>query len=316
MSALYWARLPRRDDAAILGATAGLSAAELGETRALLESGVFNRLADAELLSRLGDLAAKSAPPVFLSAAVVTAPTDTGSFTGYASTWTDAGGPDRQGDIIARGAFAASVAAINSGARAVPVLAGDGHADMAPDRVVGRVVRAVEDNVGLWVEAVYAADPGSQTIRAKVASGGLSMSVFGPILGSRPTPAGRELLAVDLIHVLLTAVPANSSAIIMSAKAEPGVDVDALLADQEAWSRSVSADAVLASMVDNPAGMAETAAFLLGTERRDQLAELESWAAGVRVPTEVDVRREQATARRAADQAESYALARFQGRLR
>lgn len=153
-----------------------------------------------------------------MSPTVVSAPPDIGEFTGYASTWTVDGGPDRHGDTIRPGAYADVVKRINNGAVSIPIMAGERHADLSPTVAVGRIIEAREDNIGLWVRARFAPDEFSQTIRRKTLSGALSMSIGAVDVGWIPTATGKEIRSLDLIHVMLTSTPANRSAIIMTAK--------------------------------------------------------------------------------------------------
>jgi hypothetical protein len=59
-AAEYWARLPRRDDDAILGSVAGLSGHEVAEVISLLETRKYSAMSDAELLGQLAEMATKS----------------------------------------------------------------------------------------------------------------------------------------------------------------------------------------------------------------------------------------------------------------
>ncbi len=157
---------------------------------------------------------------------IVEARPGTGSFTGYASTF--GGDPDREGDIVERGAFARVTVALNAGAVTIPVVAspiGGGHGTNDPRDVVGIVRSAVEDAHGWRIEAEFAGDADSQVIRQKVLAGALSMSI-----GYRVRPGGeralrladgrmgRVLTDLDVLHVALTPVAMNPAARVLSAK--------------------------------------------------------------------------------------------------
>lgn len=146
----------------------------------------------------------------------------TGYVEGYASTWRDQGGEDRQDEIVARGAFAKAVAAINAGTVNVPLISAVEHEWEDVGAVVGRVVKAREDDTGLWVRADFGPDDHSQQVRQKTLTGGLSFSVGGFVRQARQVNVAgkkvRELLELDLAHVLLTPTPANRSARVLAAK--------------------------------------------------------------------------------------------------
>jgi hypothetical protein len=62
-AAHYWARLPHRDDDAILGSVAGLSGHEVAEVISLLETRTFSAMSDDELLGQLAEMATKARRP-------------------------------------------------------------------------------------------------------------------------------------------------------------------------------------------------------------------------------------------------------------
>jgi HK97 family phage prohead protease len=166
------------------------------------------------------------------SLVAVDAPTDLGTFTGYASTWTDGGGPDTDGDTFRPGAWAEVVEAVNSGQVDVPIVASDlqAHPDGA-DANVGTVTRMREDHAGLWFEARWASTPDAQLLRQKARDGvvrGLSVK-FGWADGDmRPVRypdgrKGREFLHVPvLFHIAIVQQGANRSARISTAKGASG----------------------------------------------------------------------------------------------
>lgn len=195
---------------------------------------LYNSLAAAErkIMTR-GVAEAKSAAAV----ATVAPPdaTSSGEFTGYAATWRHQGGPDRQGDVIAPGAFTKWVGQVNSGAVVIPVVAGgvSGHSD-APMAVVGRVLEAGQDQTGLWIRASLSGDADAQLLRQKMLAGalsGLSIEYIAGKTGHIIMPDGmaaRELDQVDVFHIALTGVPANPSARVTAVKGGAGTGLAGL----------------------------------------------------------------------------------------
>lgn len=233
-SALYWAR--RRNPDGVRGSVAGLAPDEVRVVRSVLADGVLSEFTDDDLMFTMGELAAgKSTTAVDkhvsgeLAKATATL-ADTGYVEGYASTWRDLGGADRQGDVVAPGAYRKSAEAINAGLVNVPLIAAAGHDWEDPTVVVGKVVRAVEDSTGLWVRATWGEDAAAQRLREIAKSGGYSFSVGGQVASSRPVrlrdgSTARELTELDLAHVLLTHSPANRSARVVTAKQDSALVV-------------------------------------------------------------------------------------------
>jgi HK97 family phage prohead protease len=220
----------------VRAAVDGLSSDQVDAVKSTLRGGLLDVLSDEQLLGLAFDaMTGKSAAvlskhvasgDVAKSTTAVEAPTDTGYVEGYASTWLDRGGADRQGEVVRPGAFRKSAAAINAGLINVPLTATGGEHEFSdPSVVVGKIVRAVEDKTGLWIRATWNADPVAQRLRVLAKGGGLSFSIGGVIEDSGPIrlPNGRtakELITVDLLHVQVTSGPANSSARIITAKDE------------------------------------------------------------------------------------------------
>lgn len=119
---------------------------------------------------------------------------------GYASVF---GAVDLAGDVVERGAFAASLKAIP--AQALRMLF-----QHDPSRAVGRWTHAVEDSTGLWVEGII--DPSTDDARralAMVRAGvldGLSIG-FRALSATQRPGGGRILHAIDLREVSLVAFP-------------------------------------------------------------------------------------------------------------
>lgn len=118
---------------------------------------------------------------------------------GHASLF---GQRDMSGDIVQRGAFAASLLA-QSG-RAFPMLLG--HETRRP---VGVWDRAVEDKLGLYVEGrlfpgTKRADNAARLVREGAVSG---LSIGYRTLRSVRQPEGRVLTEIDLFEISLVAFP-------------------------------------------------------------------------------------------------------------
>lgn len=141
------------------------------------------------------------------------APQNDLKISGYASLF---GQADMSGDIVMRGAFAASLLA--RGDNPLPLLFG--HETQKP---IGVWDRIFEDSAGLFVSGrIFAGDKNSGNKRARhiarlVSEGAIS----GLSIGYRPTRAkpravgGRTLLDLDLWEVSVVAFPMLRSARIM-----------------------------------------------------------------------------------------------------
>jgi HK97 family phage prohead protease len=149
-----------------------------------------------------------------------------GEFTGYASTFNNV---DRGGDVVVRGAFAKTTEAIRLGRVSIPIVAGGcgGHGcDCAPhpNEVVGAIVSAEEDDYGWRIKAEFSADGDSQVMRAKVRSGGLSLSIGyvvrpgGESYGRWNGKSVRFLRDLDVGHVALVPQAMNPLARILEVK--------------------------------------------------------------------------------------------------
>src|SRR5688572_26543434 len=94
-----------------------------------------------------------------------------GSLVGYASTF---GNVDLGGDVVAPGAFAQSLAAVN--VAGLPLLADH----MATtDRVLGTIFHAEENDHGLVIRARFASTDDAQRVRTKMLEGHLSKLSIG-----------------------------------------------------------------------------------------------------------------------------------------
>lgn len=106
---------------------------------------------------------------------------------------------DRGGDVVRRGAFAASLGE----GRAVPLLW-----QHRPGAVIGTIERLLEDGRGLRVVARVT----HPTAAALVARGALTGLSFGYRVRASRGDWPRELLALDLAEVSLVAMPMQAAA--------------------------------------------------------------------------------------------------------
>ena len=121
---------------------------------------------------------------------------------GYASRFDER---DLSGDIVRRGAFAASLLA-----RPAPRPMLHAHDTASP---VGVWDRLVEDGTGLWAEGRLHLGPDTETLARLVRSGGVSgLSIGYRTVRSRQGFGGRELLELDLWEVSVVAFPMLSTA--------------------------------------------------------------------------------------------------------
>lgn len=135
---------------------------------------------------------------------------------GYASTF--GGQPDAQGDIVAPGAFAASIAT-----RPTKLL----YEHQTP---IGKQLELREDEHGLYGRWTIV-DTVAGTDAYKLAKGGvldsLSIGYIPTQVAYRPEDDVRVLLAVDLFEVSAVAIPANTNAVITDVKADQASALDA-----------------------------------------------------------------------------------------
>lgn len=133
-----------------------------------------------------------------------------GRFTALASTYE----LDRQGDRIAPGAFARTLAAIEKRGGRIPLL-------WNHDEPIGSIESARETRDGLEVEAVIALGTG-QGARAYelLKAGALSLSVGFAIApeGATFDDGVRVIHDLDLAEVSVVAVPANAGAVVRDVK--------------------------------------------------------------------------------------------------
>jgi HK97 family phage prohead protease len=143
------------------------------------------------------------------------APGEAGAFTGYASTF--GGSPDAYGDIVAPGAFTASLAA-HAAAGTVPAMLWS-HDQSQP---IGVWTNVTEDAKGLAVSGQLLIDgvPQAAAAYALMKANALGLSIGYKVTAmTEGTP--NVLQAVDLYEISLVAIPANSRAQITSVKSSP-----------------------------------------------------------------------------------------------
>jgi HK97 family phage prohead protease len=131
----------------------------------------------------------------------VTATKTEGKFKALISTF---GVPDKGGDVMHKGAFAASLAKWRSGKRKIPVIWD--HDDSDPLSLIGAVSAhdSQETEVGLVVTGeLYLDEARGAKVYAELKRGTLAEWSFGAIIqSSRPRKdGGRDLLQLDLVEV-------------------------------------------------------------------------------------------------------------------
>lgn len=144
-----------------------------------------------------------------------------GEVEGYAATFDRI--PDSYGDVIAPGAFAASLERWAQEGKPIPLLYGHNTDD--PHHNIGRVIDAREDERGLWVRAEFDADnPTAQYARKLVQEGRLYQFSFayeikdaGTVTLEDGTDA-YELRELELFEVSLVQIPANQRATVDGVK--------------------------------------------------------------------------------------------------
>jgi HK97 family phage prohead protease len=160
---------------------------------------------------------------------------DTGSLTGYASTF---GNVDLGGDVVVPGAFRQAVAAIKSG-RTIPLLAD--HV-ASTDNVIGTIHDATETDAGLVIAAKLARTQRAQDMRSLLTDGHVNRLSIGyqtldESFEDRDGKAVRLLREVELYEVSAVVFAMNPQAAVTSAKtggwtpSDP--DLDLALAEAE-----------------------------------------------------------------------------------
>ena len=176
---------------------------------------------------------------------------DPGELEGHVSVFNNV---DLGGDVVLPGAFKKTLADWSRARQPLPLIADH---DKTTDGLIGSVVEAKEDQVGLWVRARFSSDPKAQSVRTKMIEGhikGMSFTYmdvkayFGQIAGK----SVRFLQELKLMEATVTPFPMNTLAL-ASAKAE---DLTDAALDYEAF-----ADA-LRTALQIPWGPAQKAAVV------------------------------------------------------
>lgn len=143
---------------------------------------------------------------------------DERTIAGYASTF---GFPaDSHGDIVSRGAFVDSVQKIKK--EGIPLLMDHNTSVKA---VLGTVVDAFEDDIGLYIKARLAKTDEVDEIRKKLMQGHLSKMSIGFFIEkhSYTEDRGQEIRVIEkvnLVEVSVVTIPANDRAKILAVKHE------------------------------------------------------------------------------------------------
>ena len=143
----------------------------------------------------------------------------------YASTFDRI--PDAYGDVVAKGAFAGTLARLAENGYNLPLLYG--HVMDNPSNIIGTVTKAVEDDHGLLVEATFDMDnPAAAQVRRAILAKAINKLSFAfSILDSKSVELedgteARELRELEIYEVSIVVVPANPRAAVVAAKdAEP-----------------------------------------------------------------------------------------------
>ena len=144
--------------------------------------------------------------------------TQTGEFTGYASTWD--GEPDLQNDTVARGAFSPALT-LHRKNNTMPAMLWN-HDSSEP---IGRWLSFEEDSTGLLATGKLTLDTKrGREAHALLKDNAISLSIGFSLArnGSRMKGDVREITNISRLHeISLVAVPANHNARIVEVKASP-----------------------------------------------------------------------------------------------
>lgn len=161
---------------------------------------------------------------------------DNGYITGYASTWDRV--PDSYGDIVAKGAFEKSLAALKESGKSIPLLWSHQMSEL--DAYIGIITEIFEDEKGLKFTAKFDDTAEAQRIRQLYKDGRLSKFSFAyNTLDCAPVEledgyVANELRELDIFEVSCVLVPANSFAEVL--------DIKGGLTNEKAGKRNSSKD--------------------------------------------------------------------------
>ena len=147
---------------------------------------------------------------------------DNGSITGYAATFIRE--PDSYGDIIAKGAFSESIAAIEAEGKAIPLLWNHDSGDLKS--YIGTVTELAEDDHGLLFTATFDGTERAQRARELAADGRLCKFSFAYDVLDQGTVAledgteVNELRKLNIHEVSLVMYPANRDTSVVEVKGD------------------------------------------------------------------------------------------------
>lgn len=154
----------------------------------------------------------------FLTVDVKTVPSDgTGTFSGLAATFDDT--PDRQNDVIQRGAFAKSILDWRSRGGYPPLYWMHQHDD--PDALVGKLSSMMEIESGLLVSGKLSLKSAlSLSCYERLLDGSLSsLSIGYAVEAEHERADGANVITrCDLLEVSLVGIPANPRAAVLAVK--------------------------------------------------------------------------------------------------
>jgi HK97 family phage prohead protease len=155
---------------------------------------------------------------------------DPGELDGYVSVF---GNVDQDGDIVLPGAFKKTLDDWSRSKQSLPLIADH---QLSTEGVIGSVVQAKEDGVGLRVRARFSSDAKAQSIRTKMIEGhikGMSFTyqAVRHYLGSMAGKSVRYLQELKLFEATVTPFPVNQMAV-ASAKSATAADPDPMDFDQ------------------------------------------------------------------------------------
>ena len=154
--------------------------------------------------------------------AEIKAESDNGTISGYAATFGHEK-PDSYGDVIAKGAFAESIAKIEATGKKLPLLWNHDSSDVSA--YIGTVTKLQEDDHGLYFEAAFDDTDKAQRVRQLAQDGRICKLSFaynvldaGTVTLEDGTEA-YELRKLDLFEVSLVMYPANPDTSVVEVKA-------------------------------------------------------------------------------------------------
>ena len=148
---------------------------------------------------------------------------DNGAISGYAATFTHEQ-PDSYGDVIAKGAFAESVAEIESSGKKLPLLWNHDSGDIGA--YIGTITKLQEDDHGLYFEAIFDDTDKAQRVRQLAQDGRICKLSFAyDVLdqGTVTLEDGREaneLRKLNIHEVSLVMYPANRDTSVVEVKSD------------------------------------------------------------------------------------------------